>query len=129
MIVGGCTGTETSPCRTCIGCSETTQEQECLGRYPKAIAWVRHEQLQQLWRSLHDRSGGQLLGAFVLSLIGYVVLVGYDFLALWFVRQKLEWWKIALTSFVSYAFSYNFGATLAGTPIRYRMYAGFKVPA
>ena len=99
------------------------------GHYPKVISAVRHEQLQELGRSLQHKTYAQLLAAFMLSVASYVVLVGYDFLALWFVRQKLALWKIALTSFISYAFSYNFGATLAGGPIRYRLYAGFKVPA
>jgi uncharacterized membrane protein YbhN (UPF0104 family) len=36
--------------------------------------------------------------------------------------------KIALASFAGYAFSYNFGATLFGTSIRYRLYSAWGVP-
>ena len=69
-----------------------------------------------------------LVAAVGLTAISYLVLVGYDLLAIAFVKERLPLWKIALASFIGYAFSYNFGATLTGGPIRYRLYAGWKLP-
>ena len=54
-----------------------------------------------------------------------MILVGYDFLAVRYVREPLALWKVALASFTGYACSYNIGATLAGTSIRYRLYSAW----
>ena len=98
-----------------------------------AVLLLRHSLQKYTWHTIVEdmrrTSWAQIFAAFGLSVVGYVILVGYDFLALRFVQQKLPLYKIALASFISYAFSYNFGATLAGAPIRYRLYAGWKVPA
>ena len=62
-------------------------------------------------------------------MVNYLILVGYDWFAVRWVGEKdLPLRKIALASFTGYAFSYNFGATLFGTSIRYRLYSAWGVP-
>jgi uncharacterized membrane protein YbhN (UPF0104 family) len=63
--------------------------------------------------------------ALILTIFNYVILVGYDFLAVRYVREPLALWKVALASFTGYACSYNIGATVAGTSIRYRLYSAW----
>ncbi len=66
-----------------------------------------------------------ILAALGLTVVNYGILVGYDFLAVRYVREPMALWKVALASFTGYACSYNIGATLAGTSIRYRLYSAW----
>lgn len=64
-----------------------------------------------------------------LMVINYMILVGYDWLALKAIHKKLPLHRVALVSFVGQAVSYNFGALLGGTSVRYRFYSswGFSI--
>ena len=67
-----------------------------------------------------------IVAASLLTLLNYIILVGYDWFAVRWVGEKdLPLRKIALASFTGYAYSYNFGATLFGTSIRYRLYSAW----
>ena len=67
--------------------------------------------------------------ASLLTVLNFVILVGYDWFAVRYVgERKLPLRKIALASFITYAFSLNFGASLFGTSIRYRLYSAWGVP-
>ena len=85
--------------------------------------------LREILDALRQTGSGQLAAAVALTALSYVVLVGYDLLAVRAVKQNLSLGKIALASFAGYSFSYNFGATLFGSTIRYRLYAGWRMPA
>ena len=64
-----------------------------------------------------------------MTVVNYLILVGYDWFAVrWVGEKQLPLRKIALASFTGYAFSYNFGATLFGTSIRYRLYSAWGMP-
>jgi uncharacterized membrane protein YbhN (UPF0104 family) len=69
-----------------------------------------------------------VLAALALTAVNYLILVGYDFLAVRYVRVPLALWKVALASFTGYACSYNIGATVAGTSVRYRLYSAWGMP-
>jgi phosphatidylglycerol lysyltransferase len=74
-------------------------------------------------RSLPARS---LFLSLALTFLNYFVLTGYDTLALRYIRSPLPYPKIALASFVGYAFSNNMGmAMIAGTSVRYRLYSAW----
>ncbi len=91
-----------------------------------------------LWvlnRTLGDISISEVLqqfrelpvSAIVLSLgattLGYLVLTGYDVLALNYVRHRLPYRRTALASFIAYALANNLGfSLLTGTSVRYRIY-------
>ena len=65
----------------------------------------------------------QVLLAVALTAGSYLVLTGYERLALGYVERPLPWAQSALTSFVAFAVGHNVGvAALSGGAIRYRMY-------
>jgi uncharacterized membrane protein YbhN (UPF0104 family) len=66
--------------------------------------------------------------AALFTVLNYVILIGYDWFAVrWVIGNQFPLRKIAIASFSGYAFSYNFGATLFGTSIRYRLYSAWGV--
>jgi phosphatidylglycerol lysyltransferase len=96
-------------------------------------AWLLYHRLkayslQQIRDALANIPWWHIVAASVLTVLNYAILVGYDWLAVRWVGEKdLPLRKIALASFTGYAFSYNFGATLFGTSIRYRLYSAWGV--
>ena len=73
---------------------------------------------------------GQLLTAVAFCAMNYIVLTFYDALAFRYIRNSLEFPKIALTAFVSYTFSHNIGfALLSGGAVRYRLYSCWGLSA
>jgi glycosyltransferase 2 family protein len=58
------------------------------------------------------------------TLIAYVALAFYDYIALAHMGRRLRWRFVALVSFVTYALAHNIGATVfSGGLIRYRAYS------
>lgn len=89
---------------------------------------LREYTWQQVRDALANISPWSIVLASLLTVLNYVILVGYDWFAVRWVGEKdLPLSKIALASFTGYAFSYNFGATLFGTSIRYRLYSAWGV--
>src|SRR5205085_8072640 len=69
----------------------------------------------------------QILLAAALTLLGYLVMTGYDTLAFRYIRHPLPYFKIALASFIGYAFNNNAGFSgLVGGSLRYRLYKDRK---
>ena len=98
-----------------------------------AAAWILYAELKKYsLREIHDAllsiSPWHIAVAVVMTVLNYLILVGYDWFAVRWVGEKdLSPRKIAMASFTGYAFSYNFGATLFGTSIRYRLYSAWGV--
>jgi phosphatidylglycerol lysyltransferase len=96
-------------------------------------AWLLYERLKrftfrQIYESLVGIPLSHIVIAALLTVINYLILVGYDWFAVrWVGEKNLSLRKIALASFTGYAFSYNFGSTLFGTSIRYRLYSAWGV--
>src|SRR5512139_1973995 len=98
-----------------------------------AILAVYHEIEVYRWRdirqALHDFPLPLMAlcgGATVLS---YVALSFYDYLALEYAAEKLPYRRVLFTSFLSYAISNNVGhAWLSGGSMRYRLYSGWGMP-
>ena len=94
-------------------------------------AWLLYVRLkrftfQQIYESLVGIPISHIIVAVLLTVINYLILVGYDWFAVrWIGEKNLHLRKIALASFTGYAFSYNFGSTLFGTSIRYRLYSAW----
>ena len=62
------------------------------------------------------------------TVINYgVILVFYDYLAFRFAEVPISLARVAFAALTSYPFSYNFGATLAGIPLRYRLYSSWGI--
>src|SRR5438105_1354000 len=79
---------------------------------------------------LNRLSGDQIVLAVVLTLAGYLVMTGYDTLAMRYIRHPLPYVKIALASFIGYAFNNNVGFSgLVGGSLRYRLYNAWRLTA
>jgi len=85
--------------------------------------------LEQIYHSMHQIPIVSILASIGLMIVNYIILVGYDWLALKAIAKKLPLAKVALVSYIGQAFSYNFGALLGGTTVRYRIYSswGFNI--
>lgn len=88
----------------------------------KQLRDYRWHDIRQAW---NDMPASALWKAGGLALLSYIVLVGYDFLAVRSIEHPLPVKKIAFGSFVGFAISYTLGALLGGTSVRYRMYSSW----
>ena len=97
--------------------------------------WVLHQELKtyrfhDIVKYLNNLPAHQLLTALVLTFLSYLVMTGYDILAIKYIHHPLEYTKIALASFIGYAFSNNIGLSMiAGASVRYRLYSGWGLSA
>ncbi len=105
-----------------IGLVLFTVALEVLRTELRAVSW--HE----LTVDIVHTSPGRLGLALFLTILNYVVLTGYDFLAFQYIGKRLQAARIALASFLAYAIANNVGfAMLSGTSIRYRFYTRWGV--
>ena len=107
-----------------------------LGLLLFAVAlWVLHHELREyhyhdIVRHLAEIPAPRLLLAFALTNLSYLILTGYDTLALRYIQHPLAYAKIALASFIGYAFSNNIGLSMiAGASVRYRLYSAWDLSA
>lgn len=89
---------------------------------------LRHYHYKDIASELRQVRGAFVALAVLLTAMDYLVLVGYDALALRYIRRRLEWSKIALASFVGYVFSHNM-TIVGGSTARYRIYSAMGVSA
>ena len=81
--------------------------------------------LAEIRDSISQISNGRILFSMLLMVVNYIILVGYDWLALKAIHKDLPLPRVGLVSFVGQAVSYNFGALLGGTSVRYRFYSAW----
>ncbi len=93
-----------------------------------AACWLLYDKLKEY--SLHDIiynikqiRASQLGAAVFLVVLKYFILVGYDWLAVRAIGRRLSLPRVAFVSFTGCAVSYNIGAILGGTAVRYRLYS------
>lgn len=79
----------------------------------------------QIRASIDRISWTRIAISLFLMIINYMILVGYDWLALKAIHKKLPLSRVSLVSFIGQAVSYNFGALLGGTSVRYRFYSAW----
>ena len=99
-----------------------------------AIEILRRELSTYSWATitadLSHTPSWQIAAAVGLTLLNYLVLTGYDFLAFASINRRMAAWRIGLASFVAYAIANNVGfAMLSGTSIRYRFYTRWGLSA
>jgi phosphatidylglycerol lysyltransferase len=91
---------------------------------------VQTVRLQHILPEIKAIPGERFWPAVVLTVLSYTLMTGYDFLAIRFIKHTLSIGKIALASFLGYAFSNNIGLSmLAGASVRYRLYSGWGLSA
>ncbi|MBW2022147.1 MAG: UPF0104 family protein [Deltaproteobacteria bacterium] len=67
-----------------------------------------------------------VLIALILTAGNYLMMTGYDYLALHYIGRPLHYAKIVMVSFIGYAFSNNLGLSMiAGGSVRYRLYSAW----
>ncbi|TLS77597.1 bifunctional lysylphosphatidylglycerol flippase/synthetase MprF [Mariprofundus erugo] len=99
-----------------------------------AVAVIHHEIALYHWQEIKAAVSSMpltlLLGMGACTLLGYLSLSLYDYLALEYAGEKLPWYKILLASFLGYAISNNIGhALVSGGSLRLRLYTGWGVSA
>lgn len=92
--------------------------------------WLLYNQLRKysmadIADSIERISVWHIVASLVLMVVNYAILVGYDWLALKGIHKTLSLPRVTLVSFVGQAVSYNFGALLGGTTVRYRFYTAW----
>lgn len=83
---------------------------------------LRSYSLEEIGTSILMIPNGQLLLSAGLVVLNYLILIGYDWLAIRAIHRKLPFPRVSLVSFTGCVVSYNFGALLGGTTVRYRLY-------
>ena len=107
-----------------------------------ALEVLRRELHSVTWQSLSARALGTppwlIAAAFLLTAINYLVLTGYDFIAIASIGRRPSWHgfggaglsikNIAVTSFLAYAIANSVGlAMLSGASVRYRFYSRWGI--
>ncbi|MEO7134253.1 MAG: bifunctional lysylphosphatidylglycerol flippase/synthetase MprF [Vicinamibacterales bacterium] len=105
-----------------------------LGLFLAALEVLRHELSVSSWAavraSLAATPGSRIAAAIGLTVLNYLVLTGYDFLAFASIGRRLSAWRIAMASLLAYAIANNVGfAMLSGASVRYRFYTRWGVGA
>jgi phosphatidylglycerol lysyltransferase len=96
-----------------------------------AALWVLHLELRayhlhDILRHLEELPAWRLFWALSLTVFSYLIMAGYDALALRYIQHPLSYGKIATASFIGYAFSNNMGfGMIAGGSVRYRLYSAW----
>jgi phosphatidylglycerol lysyltransferase len=96
-----------------------------------AALWVLYHELRayhihDIFRQLEELPARRLFLALSLTLLSYLIMTGYDVLALHYVQHPLSYGKIAMASFIGCAFSNNMGfGMIAGGSVRYRLYSAW----
>lgn len=90
---------------------------------------LRQFHLQDIRAAVADISAWRLWAAALLTLLNYLILMGYDYVALEASGKHLPGGKIAVASFMGFVTSFNFGFLLGGTSIRYRLYSSWGLSA
>ncbi len=85
---------------------------------------LRDLPLQEVSSYFVDLPGGLILLAVGLTVMNFLVLSGYDALALRYVEVEMSYRRVALSAFIGYAFSQAIGNPLiTGGGVRYRLYS------
>ena len=91
---------------------------------------LRQYQPRQILESLTAIPAQSLLIAVGLTMLNYLMLTGYDTLAVRLVRHSLTYRQTALVAVISYAISNSVGfALLSSSAIRYRFYSRWGLSA
>jgi len=90
---------------------------------------LKHYNIHEIRSAVAHIPAWRLWAAAGLTVFNYLVLIGYDYLAIRAIHHPLPLGKIALASFTGFVTSYNFGALLGGTSVRYRLYSVWGLSA
>ncbi|MBR5154556.1 MAG: UPF0104 family protein [Alphaproteobacteria bacterium] len=84
--------------------------------------------LDELKEAILNIPSINLIYALIASFLGYISLSTYDYLALRYIKKKLQAWKWILTGFIGFSVSNNAGhAIVSGGAVRYRFYSRWGI--
>lgn len=94
-------------------------------------AWLLYHQLKdlpfdELVEDLKRTRASQIVLAIGLTALNYVILLGYDWLAIRYLRHPLSLLKLAVASFIGHVSSFNLGSLAGGSSMRYRIYSAWN---
>lgn len=93
----------------------------------RTLGDIRFDDVVTAIREIPPRTVGLAIG---LAICGYLWIVGYDYLALRFLRRSVPWPRLVLTSLAAFALQRNVGpGPLTGGALRYRYYRGHDFSA
>lgn len=89
----------------------------------KGLTW------DQVLEGLQTIPAWQIAVAVLVTILNFVVLTGYDLLAVRYLRKNLPVHKVMMGAVIGYALSNVFGWLIGGTALRYRLYSrwGFSL--
>ena len=93
--------------------------------------WVMHNELKahsfhEIAIHIREIPLSRVLFALAFTMLNYLIMTGYDLLALRYIKHPFSYGKTALASFIGYAFANNMGfAMITGASIRYRLYSSW----
>lgn len=90
---------------------------------------LKHYNIHDIRSAVVQIPNWRLWAAAGLTVVNYLLLIGYDYLAVRAIQHPLSLGKISLASFTGFVTSYNFGAVLGGTSVRYRLYSAWGLSA
>jgi phosphatidylglycerol lysyltransferase len=91
---------------------------------------LRDVRYHELTAALMGLPQGAVLLALALTALNYLVLTGYDLMAVAYAGPRLRRGRVALAGFLSYAISNSLGfAMLSGAAVRFRFYIRWGVSA
>ena len=80
---------------------------------------------EKFWEGLQNISIGHIALALGLVLVNYLILTGYDWIAVRYLKKPLPLRKVMIGAVVGYAMSNVLGWIFGGTAVRYRMYTSW----
>ncbi len=83
-------------------------------------------EFQELVDDLRAMRASQIMAAISLTALNYLILMGYDWLAIRYIGHPLPLHKLAVASFIGHVSSFNLGAMFGGSSMRYRVYSAWK---
>ncbi len=84
---------------------------------------LKEVKLEDIGAALQAISTTQILLSIGLTIVSYIILTGYDVLALDAIGKPQRYWRAAMGSFTAYCLSHNLGfAPITGAAARWRVY-------
>lgn len=82
----------------------------------------------QFWNTFYNIPRYMIVGALIVTALNYIVLAGYDWIAVRYLKKTVSLEKILTGAIIGYAFSNVLGWILGGSPVRFMLYSrwGFR---
>ncbi len=90
---------------------------------------LQHITWSDVWTGITTIPTNQLVLAVVITCLNFIVLTGYDLIAVRYLKKELPVRRIMVGAIIGYALSNVLGWMIGGTAVRFRLYSswGFKL--